>query len=96
MENALHSLISRVEKCMHVKGYTLAIFLDIKGSFNNVHPDAIVRALDSLNMGQNLVSFIHSFILRKSRLVTFTVGATNCQRMVRRGIPQGRILSPLL
>ena len=75
MEATLHSLISRVEKSMHVKEYII-IFLDIESAFNNVDPDAIVRALGSLNLGQNLVRFIE--ILIKSRIITSKVGATNC------------------
>ena len=55
METALHSLISRVKKSMHVKEYTLAIFLDIEGAFNNVDPDAIAKALGSLVNSPGLV-----------------------------------------
>ena len=79
METALHSLISRVE----IREHTLAIFLDIEGAFSNVDPEVI--ALNSLNLGRNIVRFIE--LILKSRLVTTNVGATNCQRMVRKGTP---------
>ena len=68
---------------MHVMNYTLAILLDIVGAFNNVHPDAIVRDLGSLNLGKNLIRFIE--LLLKSRII-----------MARRGTPQDGVLSPLL
>ena len=70
---------------MLVREYTLAIFLDIKGAFNNVESDAIARALETLSLERNIVRFIE--LLLKSRLVTSTVGAMNCQRMVRKGTP---------
>ena len=53
METTLHFLLSRVEGSMHVKKYALTIFLDIEGAFNNVEPDAVVRALDPLNQAQD-------------------------------------------
>ena len=78
---------------MCVKEYTLAIFLGIKGAFNDVDPDSIVRALGSLNLGQNLISYI-AFLL-KSMIITSKVGAMDFQRMVHRGTPKGGVLSPL-
>ena len=50
MEIKLHSLVSRMERSVHVKEYILAIFLVIEDAFNNVDPEATVRALDSLNV----------------------------------------------
>ena len=78
---------------MHVKEYTLENFLVIVGAFNNVETDAIVNALGSLNLGQNLVRFIE--LLPKSRIMTTKVWATICQRMVHRATPQGGVISPL-
>ena len=52
--------------------YTLAIFLDVESTFNNVDPDALVGALGNLNLVQNMVRFID--VLLKSRLVTSAVG----------------------
>ena len=63
--------------------------MHIEGAFNNVDTDGIVRALDSLKLGRNIVRFIE--LLLKSR-----IGANNCQRMVGRVTPQGGVLLPLL
>lgn len=52
MDTVLHSIISWVGKSLHVKEYTLAYFLDIKGVINNAKPDAIVGAIKFLNIEQ--------------------------------------------
>ena len=83
----LYSLISRVEKSLHVKEYTLAIFLDIEGAFNIFNSNAVARALDSLNLDQYLVWFTE--LLLNSRIITSTVAPSQCQRIVCRGTPQG-------
>ena len=70
---------------MDVKEYNVAISLDIEGVFNNVDPDVKVRALSSLNLGENLVN-LSSFP---------TVAATHCQRIVGRGTPRCSVLYPL-
>ena len=71
---------------MDVKEYNVAISLDIEGVFNNVDPDVKVRALSSLNLGENLVN-LSSFP---------TVAATHCQRIVGRGTPRCSVLYSLL
>ena len=70
VETAPHSLTSRVEKSLHVKEYTLAVFLDIEGAFNNVNPVPLVRALNSLNLDQNLVRFTE-FLLKSHKAVFY-------------------------
>ena len=61
MGTALHSLPLERKTSVHVKEYTFAIFLDIEGAVNNVEPDAIVRTLSTLHLGQNLEdSNLHS------------------------------------
>ena len=84
----MHSVSSRMEKCLHVKEYTLAI----EGVLNKINSDTIVKALNSLNLDQNLVRFTE--FLLKSRVITPTVGASQCQRIICRSTPQGAFLSP--
>ena len=61
---------------MHVNEFNFAIFVGIEGAFNNGDPDIIVRALGSLNLGQNLVNLLE--LLLKSGIINFKVGTTNC------------------
>ena len=78
---------------LHVKECTLTIFLDIEGAFSNVNSNAIARALDILNLNQNLVRFTELFL--KSRIITSTVRASK-KRIVCRGILRCGSLPPLI
>ena len=63
---------------MHIKEYTPATFLNIEAVFNNIYPDALVSALSSLKLGQNLIRFID--LLLKSRIVTSTMSENRLRK----------------
>ena len=70
---------------------TLGTFLDIEGAFNNVSFDAIERALDSKSKSAEVnQSMIHN------RQTTVKLQGERSTITIRRGCPQGGILSPFL
>lgn len=94
VETALHSLVQKVEKSLHVKEYSLAAFLDIEGAFNNLLPSAITRALENRRLDTSTVYFI-GHMLASREIVTEIAGHT-LRRSVSRGTPQGGVLSSLI
>jgi len=45
-ESALHQLVGRIECALDAKEYTVGVFFDIEGAFDNTTMDSIRTALD--------------------------------------------------
>lgn len=93
-ETALHEVVSFIEKGMNSKDYVLAAFLDIEGAFNNVKSESIRSALRSVKVKDYVINWIMNML--STRTVSSTVGSSSCIKTVRRGTPQGGVISPLL
>ena len=68
--------------------------LDIEGAFDNVSFDAIERALDSKCESAGVNRWIMSMI--RSRRITVELHGEKKVIVIRKGCPQGGILSPFL
>ena len=93
-ESALHRLVSKIEKSIVEGQFALGIFLDIEGAFDNVSFKTIIRALENLRLPRVIVRWINAML--RNRTVTVTVQSKSVSKTVRKGCPQGGILSPLL
>ena len=62
----LHSAVCRKEKSLAQKEYTLAIFLDIEGAFNNGELCAITGALERLGVQITTVNWISKLLYRRT------------------------------
>ena len=72
---------------------TLAFALDLKGAFNAVLPNVLVRQLVGLGVSVRIVNFVN-FYTTKS--VLYFSASDDSPRMCGVGVPQGGVLSPLL
>ena len=45
-ESALHQLVGRIERALDAKEYTLGVFFDIEGAFDNTTMNSIKTVLD--------------------------------------------------
>ena len=80
--------LSRIAK----KGYVLGTFLDIEGAFNNVSFKAISDAINSSPVDKSTTGWIINMF--KYRHLTVTHKDITKRIRIRRGCPQGGILSP--
>ena len=90
---ALHRTVSAIEKSLHYKQYTLAAFLDIEGAFNKVSTEAIHRSMREYKVEEGLCTWATELL--SNRLISASFGEAKVERRVRRGTPQGGIVSPL-
>ena len=93
-ESALHQLVTKIEKTIVEGEYALGIFLDIEGAFDNVSFKTITEALNRAQLPLIIVRWINALL--RSRAVTVTVQGKSVSKRVKKGCPQGGILSPLL
>lgn len=77
------------------KRISAALFLDVKGAYDNVVHEAILDALEHFGLGGRVYRWIESFLSGRSFYVMTEDGPTS-QHFVQRGVPQGAVLSPTL
>ena len=87
-ETALHKIAHTIERRIAKKGYVLGTFLDIEGAFDNVSFKAISDAMNSSPGCRWIVNMV------KNRHLTVT--HQDITKRIRRGFPQGGILSQFL
>ena len=93
-ESALHALVSRLEQGIVEGRFSLAIFLDIQGAFNNVSYMALTRAMRDAGLCEGIIRLIESIL--KHRRATASCAGVERSRLMGCGCPQGGVLSPLL
>ena len=71
----------------------LAVFLDVRGAFDNVNCDILLPKLTSISCSKTLVKYVK--LITHSRSL-FTASLGNDYRYSFRGAPPGGVLSPLL
>lgn len=72
----------------------LAVFLDIKGAFDNITFSAIIDAMKTKAIGPSVIAW-YSLML-SNRTANYTDSIKPIIIHLTRGIPQGGILSPLV
>lgn len=93
-ESALHSLIKEIENSLLNKEEALTVFMDIEGAFDRVEFRHINEALISRNFPSFMTTFIGNLLER--RTVQVRVDGKIISSIVKKGCPQGGVLSPLL
>ena len=93
-ESALHKVAHKIERRIAKKGFVLGTFLDIEGAFDNVSFAAIAEALHKTTVDMATCQWIVNMI--SNRYVTIKFKNTLKRIRVRRGCPQGGVLSPFL
>ena len=93
-ETALHKLVNKIEKAIINSGMALGTFLDIEGAFDNVSFSAIERALDNKCESKLVNRWIMGMI--ETRTITVELNGSKKTIQIKRGCPQGGILSPFL
>lgn len=72
-----------------------AIFLDIKGAFDNVNPVLLIEILKKIGLPQKIVRFIQ-WIVSERHLSGYLGGSFLRRDRASCGLPQGSSLSPIL
>lgn len=78
----------------HKSKITGAVFLDIQGVYDNVVCDIIIQKLKLINLPNLYTYFIYNLISRRE--VQFRYNEINSIKTLKKGLPQGSVLSPLL
>jgi hypothetical protein len=77
------------------KRLTGALFLDVAKAFNNVWVDGLLFKLTALNFPSCLLKTISSYLHNRTFVASFQT-ATSTRRVMRAGVAQGGLISPVL
>ena len=93
-DNALTESVNVIEKALLRGQMAIAIYIDIKGAFDNVTTGAIVKALEDRGIEKRIVSWYRNYL--ENRTSETKLGASNLRAKLTRGAPQGGCGSPTL
>lgn len=92
--NALHTLVSKIEKTYETKDILLASFLDIEGAFDNASYRSMTRTMLKRGFDICIVNWINEMLSK--RVISSNLGSSTISIKAVKGCPQGGVLSPLL
>ena len=93
-DSAHLQLIDQIQKGLIRGQYTLGIFLDIKGAFDNLDPTKAIEAMKLRGFNEPITNW-YSYYLH-NRVATSELKDTKITRYLTKGCPQGGVLSSLL
>ena len=93
-DNALSNTVNLIEEGLLQKQYVIAVFLDIKGAFDNITPQAISKALDDCRIPTSIKNWYMNLL--RNRNCECTIGNNTVEAILKTGITQGSVLSPPL
>ena len=86
-------MVDEAEKGPLRKEFTLGVFIDIAGAFNNLKTENALNAMRNRGFPEHFVSWYGSFVT--NRIVNAEVLGSKSKRRLHLGTPQGGVLSPL-
>lgn len=98
LRSSIDNVIDLVTYVQHQKmsrRLSVALFLDVKGAYDNVSHEAILDALESVGLGGRVYRWIQCYLHMRSLFMQTDDGPTS-EHYTHRGVPQGGVLSPTL
>ena len=91
-DTALVRVVDTIEKGLLRNQFTLGVFIDIAGAFNNLDTEKALKAMKNRGLPENLVSWFKSFVTNRTAHSDLLGAKT--RRKLNLGTPQGGVLSP--
>ena len=93
--HALSQLLNQVYTNINRSVVTAAVYIDFSKAFNCVQHSTLLNKLTHLNLDQNFVRWIASYLNNRSQR-TLANNTYSTSRQINQGVPQGSVLGPLL
>lgn len=91
-ENALSATVTQIEKHLYRGYHVIALFIDIKGAFDQILADTIIKACRDYGIPETLCKWYEQYLLNRTALLHLE-GETLLAH-ISRGGPQGSCMSP--
>ena len=93
-ENALSRLCEIVSNGKKKNLFTILVFMDIKGAFDNAWWPAIIKQLKNVRAPANILHLYKNFL--HNRKAELTIGGVKKVFLLEKGCPQGSVSGPIL
>ena len=93
VDTALVQVVDEAEKGILRQEFTLGVFIDIEGAFNNIKTEKALSAMRDRGFPEDLVSWYESFVT--NRVINSELLGSKVKQKLHLGTPQGGVLSPL-
>jgi hypothetical protein len=77
------------------KKNVIVVFLDLRRAFDTVNRVLLLKKMQAIGIGGNVLSWFDSYLSNRFQKVNFRGGNSKCMK-VNNGVPQGTTLGPLL
>ena len=94
IDEALTKVVDRAERGLLDGQYTMCVFLDISGAFDNINVEACLDGAKKCGIPDHIIKWFKSLLY--NRVVTANVNGTSQTRLLNNGTPQGDVWSPKL
>ena len=94
-EGALSQVVDKIESGLYRSQFTLGVFLDISGAFDNISIDSIIKGFKRKEISENITRWFESSL--RNRIANATLGddSISVKRSLTRGTAQGGVLSTI-
>ena len=93
-QTAISDLVDSIESNILRDEFSLSVFLDISGAFDNVLYSSIITAMVHRGIEPKIVKWYSQYL--KERTAFTELNGVKCSINVQRGCPQGGIISPVI
>ena len=93
-QTAISDLVDSIESNILREEFSLSVFLDISGAFDNVLYTSIITAMEKRGIDPKIIAWYSQFL--KERTAFTELKGLKCSVKVQRGCPQGGIISPVI
>ena len=93
-EDAIHSLIKRIEKALENDQVCVVLFLDMSAAFNTASINGMVNCLEKFGAEKEILTWTEHML--KNRTVIAQINEDTATKIVNRGCPQGGLKSTIL
>lgn len=93
--DAVAKLISFVEDAWERKQMVLTLLLDIKGAFDRVNKQQLLKRMIEVGIAGNIIRWVGSFLSDRQAMLVID-GRTGKTHDIQAGLPQGSPVSPVL
>ena len=87
-------MVNAIEKSIHRDEYALGVFLDVTGAFSNLSLEAAQQGMRKAMIKPEVQVWYTHYL--RCRTVTADIKGIKMVKRIRKGTPQGGVLSPLV
>ena len=93
-DSALSTVIDTIESSLYRKQYTVGLFLDIQGAFDNVLPSRVIQSMEDRGVHPDQLGWYKNYLYSRAISVNTDI-KHKIVRSAKKGTPQGGCLSDI-